>query len=560
MFEERKFGMRNAARAVFATAAAMCAAGVIAAVPWSGKPVLDDPQEFHFAIVADRTGRERPGFFMKAMQSLNLLRPEFVICVGDLINGVYGAADGVKEARRQQKDLKDHLDVLDMRFYQVVGNHDINLGWPKNRVAHDASKQVWQETYGTNTYYDFMHKGCHFVCLDSMDGRDGRVPPQGITDEQYAWARKAIANHADARWTFIFMHMPLDWCSDKWLAFERDINALNYTVFCGDWHNHVKAVRHGKNYYMIGTTGGVLDYSATGDDLRYGILDSITWVTVTKKEPVVSNIALSGIHGDEIQRCATTKGWMETALDYPDHYTEPPERYSGITNPAIVPKEVMSTDRYDWHFRHAMITRNNDFVIKPDVVLAGDAIAHYWSGPYCLGDKEYATETWLASGLFKRHRVMNMGFGGDRTQNLLWRILHGELEGTSPKAIVLLIGADNLRAGNTPGQTAEGIVECVRALHGAAPQAQVFVYGVFPFGEKASDPCRARVKETNARVAEALAADAKATFRDIGGKFLDANGDLPKDVMHDFLHPTAKGYAIWEEAILSDLSSLPPGK
>ena len=549
--------MKNAARAALATAAAMCAAAATAAEPWTGKPILDDPQEFHFAIVPDRMGGERPDVFKKAMQSLNLLRPEFVVSVGDLVQGVYSAADGVKEARRQQKDLRDHLDLLDMRFYPVVGNHDINLGWPQNRAAHDASKQVWQETYGTNTYYDFMHKGCHFVCLDSMDGRDGRVPLQGITDGQYAWARKAIADHADARWTFIFMHMPLDWCSDKWLAFERDIGALNYTVFCGDWHNHVKAVRHGKNYYMIGTAGGVRDYSATGDDLRYGILDSVTWVTVTKKGPVVSNIALSGIHGDEIQRCATTKGWMETALDYPDHHTEPPERYSGVTNPAVVPKEVMSAGDYDWHFRHAMITRNNDFVIKPDVVLAGDSIAHYWSGPYCLGDKDYATETWLASGLFKRHRVLNMGFGGDCTQNLLWRIRHGELEGTSPKAVVLLIGMNNLRAGNTPEQTAEGIVECVRALHGAAPQAQVFVYGVFPCGEKASDPCRTLVKATNARVAQALAADAKATFRDIGEELLDANGDIPKDVMHDFFHPTAKGYAIWERAILSDL---PPGR
>ena len=403
--------------------------------PYTDKPLLDDPEEFHFAIVSDRTGDERPGPFSEAMKALNLLRPEFTICVGDLVNGCYGpVGEAAKTAsiKAQWDELETHIDKLDMRFYYVVGTHDINLGWPENHLAHDVSKREWLARHGDRTYYDFFHKGCHFVCLDSMDGRDGRLPVQGITDTQYAWARQVIRDHADARWTFIFMHMPIDWTSDKWLAFERDIHDVDYTVFCGDWHNHVKAVRHGKNYYMLGTCGGCFDSGIVREDLRSGVMDSIAWVTVTHKGPVVANLRLAGIFDDEIQRCATTRGWVETPLDYPDHLTVS----DGLD------AEGSGDGSYDWHFRHAMILRNNDLVIKPDVVIAGDGVIHRWGGLYWFGDDCYPRPPELDTPFFNTHRVMNMGFIGDHCENLLWRIRHGELEGTRPRLVILHIGSE----------------------------------------------------------------------------------------------------------------------
>lgn len=438
------------------------------AAPFTRKPLLDDPMEFHFAIIPDRTGGERKGFFGETMKALNLLRPEFTICVGDLVEGGYGCRDEATTDKRMKEEwdeLEKFIDVLDMRFYYVVGNHDINLGWPTNRLAHDVSKREWIARHGEHTYYDFMYKGCHFVCLDSMDGRDGTLPVQGITDRQYAWAREAIRKHADARWTFIFMHMPIDWTSDKWLAFERDINALNYTVFCGDWHNHVKAVRHGKNYYMIGTCGGCFDKGVVRDDLCYGIMDSITWVTVTDRGPVVANLQLSGIFGDDIQRCATTKGWIETPLDYPDHLTVA----DGLD------AEGKGDGSYDWHFRHAMICRNGDFVIKPDIVIAGDGIIHRWGSLDWYGDRAYQRPAELDTPFFNNHRVLNMGFIGDRCENLLWRIRHGELEGTEPRTVILHIGSENLLGGDTAEAVEEGVLRNVRAIHAAVPKAHLYV-------------------------------------------------------------------------------------
>ena len=159
-------------------------------LPYTDKPFLDSPEDFHFAIIGDRSGSERKGFFGETMKALNLLRPEFTICVGDLVEGCTGLQGGKEAAekaiREQSDELEQFIDQLDMRFFHVVGNHDIFLGWPGNTIGHDASKAEWQKRHGKDTYYDFMYKNCHFVCLDSMEGRDGRVPVQGITDEQYA--------------------------------------------------------------------------------------------------------------------------------------------------------------------------------------------------------------------------------------------------------------------------------------------------------------------------------------------------------------------------------------
>lgn len=439
------------------------------AIPYTEQKFLNDPGEFHFAIIADRGGSERPGFFGKTMKALNLLRPEFTICVGDLMegcSGLKGREQAENSIREQSDEVDQFISTLDMRFFYVVGNHDIFLGWPGKTTGHEVTKAEWQKRHGKNTYYDFMYKNCHFVCLDSMEGRDGRVPVQGITDEQFAWAEKTILDHKDARWTFLFVHMPIDWTSDKFLAFERKINHVNYTLFCGDWHNHVKAVRHGKNYYMLGTAGGGFDKGVVRDDLRYGIMDSITWVTVTGNGPVIANLQLSGIHDDEIQRCATTMGWIETPLDYPDHRTIN-DGYDA---------EGTGDGSYDWHFRHAMILRNDAIVVKPDVVIAGDGIIHRWGGFWWYGDKMYPRPPELDTEFFNNYRVLNIGFIGDKNENLLWRLRHGELDETSAKYVILHTGMENLKAGDSSEKTSEGILRNVRMLQQkAAPGAFIRV-------------------------------------------------------------------------------------
>lgn len=483
------------------------------AVPFTDKPFLDTPEDFHFAVIADRTGGERKGFFGDAMKALNLLRPEFTICVGDLIEGCSGLRTNREESekliRKQTDELEEHIDKLDMRFFYVVGNHDIFLGWPEMKVGHQVSKAEYLKRHGM-TYYDFMYKNCHFVCLDSMDGRDGRVPVQGITDEQYEWALQTLEEHKDARWTFFFVHMPIDWTSDKWLSFEKKINHLNYTLFCGDWHNHVKAVRHGKNYYMLGTCGGDLDKNVVRDDLRYGIMDSVTWVTVTDHGPVVANLQLSGIHDDEVQRCSTSKGWIETPLDYPDHKT---------VNDSC-DAERMGDGSYDWHFRHAMILRNDALIVKPDVVIAGDGIIHNWGGFWWFGDKLYPRPAELDTPFFNTRSVLNMGFIGDKNENLLWRIRHGEGEETNPRYVILHIGGENLKAGESAEKTVEGIMRNVKALKHVFREAVIYVLAILEDVE-GRNKCNTLLQQALAEEEKAFYTDLIAEYEAAGTKALE---------------------------------------
>lgn len=429
--------------------------------PWTNENFLDDPQEFHFAIVSDRTGGARKGFFESAMGKLNLLRPEFVMSVGDLIE-----CGGKPDARDQWKEFEGMVARLEMPFFHVVGNHDIWTGFTGMSPERQRSIDLWKELFGTNTYYNFTYKGCHFVCLDSMDVHDYYPPRQPLSEKQLKWAAGEIEKNGGARWHFIFMHKPLDWMSDRWLAFERRIAKYDYTVFCGDWHNHCTAIRHGKKYHMIGTTGGGFDCGVLADDLRYGVMDSITWVTVTKKGPVVSNIALSGIHGDTIQTCATTMGWIETPLDYPSHLTENPAKYANEKNTAVIPAEVMEGPGYDWHFKLAVMLRQGRvYAAGMEKLKAGKKRV------ILLGDESASA---LAAGYGKDWQVFDMGFPGDRTQNVMWRVIQGTLAGYDPQRVVISVGAHNAGA-NTDEEIAAAKAKLEGLVRARVPTAEIVV-------------------------------------------------------------------------------------
>lgn len=438
--------------------------GLSGAKPWTDKPFLDDPGEFHFAVVSDRTGGARKGYFEKAVGCLNLLRPSFVMSVGDLIEGG-GASE--QNLRRQWDEFNGFVQRLEMPFFYVVGNHDIWTGITGMSPARQCSIDLWKEQFGTNTYYNFTYKGCHFVCLNSMDEHD-YYPPRtpGLSQTQLDWAAREILARADARWTFIFLHKPLDFTSDRWLAFERKIAAREYTVFCGDWHNHCTAVRHGRKFHMIGTTGGG-HMRSLEQDLRYGIMDSVTWVTMTKKGPVVSNLALSGIHGDTVQTCATTKGWIETPLDYPSHLSEPPEAYSDETNTALVPEEVMEGPGYDWHFRHAILKRQGE-IYRAGIQKLKSGVQRV----VLIGDE-------TASALKTRYpgaQVFDMGFKGDKTQNVLWRITQRPFEGYDPDIVVVSVGHHNVGE-NTAAEIDAAKKRIVSRIRVQVPRARVTVAG-----------------------------------------------------------------------------------
>ena len=128
------------------------------AKPWSEKPILNDPSRFHIAIMTDNTGGHRPGIWMKAVERINWMRPEFVVSVGDLIEGYSTNRD---EIEAQWKEFLGFIDKMEMKFFFVAGNHDVS-----NPTMH----KIWREHFGAE-WYSFDYKGVHFVCMSSEDQR-----------------------------------------------------------------------------------------------------------------------------------------------------------------------------------------------------------------------------------------------------------------------------------------------------------------------------------------------------------------------------------------------------
>jgi UDP-2,3-diacylglucosamine pyrophosphatase LpxH len=247
--------------------------------PWTSLKLNNDPDQFQFAVVSDRTGGHREKVFSRAVRQVNLLQPQFVMSVGDLIEGYTLKEDRIKD---EWDEFDGYVKRFEMPFFYVPGNHDL---------TNTAMVTKWGERYGKR-YYHFSYKGALFLCLCSENPPDAMGT---IDKEQQEWAAKALAANADARWTFVFLHKPIwtakDLEKNGWGAVEKALAGRKYTVFCGHVHRYQVFERNGMQYYQLATTGG-------GSKLRgpeYGEFDHVAWVTMKKDAPLVANVLLDGL-------------------------------------------------------------------------------------------------------------------------------------------------------------------------------------------------------------------------------------------------------------------------
>jgi len=201
--------------------------------------------------------------------------------------------------------------------------------------------------------------------------------------------------------------------------------------------------------------------------------------------------------------------------------------------------------------RHSWWTLRNDAVnerVKQgnvDLLMIGDSITHGWEG----GGKQYWDK------YYAPRNAVNMGFSGDRTQHVLWRLEHGHLEGISPKLAVLMIGTNNSNGeDNTAEEIADGIIAICRKLRAECPRMKILILAIFPRGPEPSDQ---RQKNSKASSLASKIADGKMIhYLDINSMFLTADGFLSKKIMPDYLHPNEAGYKIWAEAIEPKVAEL----
>jgi hypothetical protein len=288
------------------------------AKPWTSENFRNNPDNFQFAIIGDRTGGANvQSTFALAMDQLNLLQPEFAINVGDIIEGY--TRDKV-ELNAQWEEAEAITEKLEMPFFYVRGNHD---------VSYPEAREVWKDRHGPS-YYHFVYRDVLFLVLDSEDA-PRLEPPPGMEEkiklynrlqtedpqkakemlaefmkdesivaglskpiefpkEQMNWITNTLKENEDVRWTFLFMHEPA-WenPSESFKAIQALLKERSFTWFAGHLHYYDYDNIDGREYITMGPAGASWHHDGPGN------VDHITWITMSDDGPQIGNIALKGI-------------------------------------------------------------------------------------------------------------------------------------------------------------------------------------------------------------------------------------------------------------------------
>lgn len=230
---------------------------------------------------------------------------------------------------------------------------------------------------------------------------------------------------------------------------------------------------------------------------------------------------------------------------------------SALAQTNNVPEEnhcIVSTPRTDAstnRFRE-LNQRVKDAQGRADVIFIGDSITQGWEGS--------GKEVWAE--YYARRKALNLGIGSDKTQHVLWRLDHGNLDGLNPKVAVVLIGVNNIpHETDTPRMVLEGVTAVVEKLRVMLPQAKVLLLGIFPFRED-FHPQRAKALQVN-QALHKLDDGEWIHFLDFGHHFIERDGKIARTMMPDFVHLTPNGYRLWAEAMEPKLAQLleePPVK
>lgn len=225
----------------------------------------------------------------------------------------------------------------------------------------------------------------------------------------------------------------------------------------------------------------------------------------------------------------------------------------GLKPPAAYPKNIANRPvprigeqpwliAPDWQAHHERLLRVGNRA-SARVVFLGDSITEGWGVAPAYRDT------------FGKYKPLNLGISGDTTQNVLWRLEHGALDGTQPSVVVLMIGINNLAGGFSSQQTADGVRAIVQAVAQRLPKACVLLLGILPAREDATNPLRALIRDTN-RLLAGLAQPGRVQVSDVGAVLLESDGSISKATMPDYLHPSRDGFVKLSQAVAPLLEPL----
>ncbi len=278
--------------------------------PWTSDTFELEEEDFTFAIISDLTGGERENIYSTAVSQLNRLDPTFVLSIGDLIDG--GTEDTL-ELEKEWNSFDFRTSKLNMPFFYLGGNHDL---------TNPIMRKFWKQRFGPR-YYHFVYENVLFLMMDSEDYEEKRMleiyharakalqiiygeiegvyeeseyydmPERrigGMSNDQFNYYTAVLEKYPNVKWTFVLMHKPLWVREDNKGLGELETLLANrpYTVINGHFHSFSHRKRHGRDYTMLGTTGGVQNVK---DSMAF---DHVTLVRMAK-EPIVTHLKMEGI-------------------------------------------------------------------------------------------------------------------------------------------------------------------------------------------------------------------------------------------------------------------------
>lgn len=252
---------------------------------------IQNNEKFTFAILGDKTtgGVFNWPIFDRAVEEINLLQPDFVIMVGDMIQGVTTDTTFINE---MWKEFKSHAEKLHVPLYVLPGNHDIS-----NEVMYD----YWNKKIGLR-YYSFVHNNSLFMLLNTEEYKKTKDGELGKA--QIDFIKEQLEANSNVNHTFIFLHRPIWYKQDskhggfeEWHRIAPWINDRDVTVFAGHWHNLVYNEKEGNRHIVLSATGGELKEKPLAE---LGYFHHYSLVTVDKDTSIISYIKPGSIFPEDI--------------------------------------------------------------------------------------------------------------------------------------------------------------------------------------------------------------------------------------------------------------------
>lgn len=236
-----------------------------------------DEYPVRFVIMGDRTGGAVPGIYEQMVIEAERLKPDFVMTVGDMIEGY------TEDTTVLNNEWAEYLAIVEKfscPIYYTPGNHDI---------TSDPLVEPYQKHTGQKTYYSFNHRGLHFVILDNSRFEKAEEWPK----EQLEWLKKDLQQNKDATHTLVFYHKPF-WYNTLAVGKNDLLHDILVedgvdVVFTGHYHRYFVGEYDGIKYTTIGSSGGGMSPGPTGLGFH------IAWVTVTNDEIFIAPIKKGGI-------------------------------------------------------------------------------------------------------------------------------------------------------------------------------------------------------------------------------------------------------------------------